>query len=50
MLTASSYYSDSGHDDEVLDVSFDATGQHLVTGSADGEQTTALTIIIILLY
>lgn len=26
----------SGHDDEVLDVSFDTTGQHLVTGSADG--------------
>ena len=26
----------SGHDDEVLDVSFDYTGQMIVTGSADG--------------
>ena len=25
-----------GHDDEVLDVSFDSTGQRLVTASADG--------------
>ena len=32
--------ADSGHDDEVLDVSFDATGQHLVTGSADGKLTS----------
>ena len=26
----------SGHDDEVLDVCFDYTGQYIVTGSADG--------------
>lgn len=26
-----------GHKDEVLDVSFDSTGQQLVTASADGE-------------
>ena len=26
----------SGHDDEILDVSFDYTGQYIVTGSADG--------------
>ena len=26
----------SGHDDEILDVSFDYTGQCIVTGSADG--------------
>ena len=25
-----------GHEDEVLDVSFDYTGQHLLTASADG--------------
>ena len=26
-----------GHDDEVLDLAFDSTGQQLVTASADGE-------------
>lgn len=26
-----------GHTDEVLDVSFDSTGQQLATASADGE-------------
>ena len=26
-----------GHEDEVLDIAFDAVGQHLVSVSADGE-------------
>ncbi len=29
-----------GHDDEVLDVNFDSTGQRLVTASADGMCTS----------
>ena len=28
----------SGHDDEVLDVCFDFTGQYIATASADGKQ------------
>ena len=30
------FFCFSGHDDEILDVSFDYTGQYIVTGSADG--------------
>jgi len=26
-----------GHDDEILDIAFDCTGQHLATASSDGE-------------
>lgn len=29
----------SGHDDEILDLAFDATGQQLATASADGTYT-----------
>ena len=29
-----------GHDDEVLDVAFDYTGQYIATASADGKMTT----------
>lgn len=31
-----------GHDDEILDIAFDSTGQHLATASADGECSSPL--------
>ena len=31
-----------GHDDEILDIAFDSTGQHLATASADGEFSSLL--------
>ena len=30
------YYCYRGHDDEVLDVAFDYTGERIVTASSDG--------------
>ena len=35
----------SAHDDEVLDVTFDYTGQHLATASTDGECSVCLLTI-----
>jgi WD40 repeat protein len=35
LLLSSIYYR--GHDDEVLDVAFDFTGERIVTASSDGK-------------
>ena len=39
------HYGVRGHSDEVLDLSFDSTGQRLVTASADGGCGTYLCAI-----
>lgn len=37
-----------GHDDEILDIAFDCTGQHLATASSDGESHAYVYMYVVL--